>query len=164
MSGIWYVLCWLWNSFCRCRYGYFHVVNNYYYSWGIYAVGGSENPTINSEGNYYIAPSSENFKEVTKRIKDDGSSGVGGWESWNWRSAGDIFINGAFFTSSGVNSKNANFYAKATSFSARPASMVGAMTNDAGPLMLWWTLTQRISLAAANAPPKKIIVSREFLD
>jgi hypothetical protein len=42
--------------------------------------------------------------------------------------------------------------------------MVGAMTNDAGPLMLWWTLTQRISLAAANAPPKKIIVSREFLD
>ncbi|KAH9560295.1 hypothetical protein CY35_06G098500 [Sphagnum magellanicum] len=120
----------------RCRYGYFHVVNNYYYSWGIYAVGGSENPTINSEGNYYIAPSSENFKEVTKRIKDDGSSGVGGWESWNWRSAGDIFINGAFFTPSGVNSKNANFYAKATSFSARPASMVGAMTNDAGPLML----------------------------
>jgi pectate lyase len=120
----------------RCRFGYFHVVNNYYYSWGTYAVGGSENPTINSEGNYYIAPSGAPFKEVTKRLEDDGTESIADWESWNWRSAGDIFINGAYFTPSGVNSNDATFYAKATSFSARPASMVGVMTNDAGPLML----------------------------
>jgi pectate lyase len=112
------------------------VVNNYYYSWGTYAVGGSENPTINSEGNYYIAPSGAPFKEVTKRLEDDGTESIADWESWNWRSAGDIFINGAYFTPSGVNSNDATFYAKATSFSARPASMVSVMTNDAGPLML----------------------------
>jgi hypothetical protein len=40
--------------------------------------------------------------------------------------------------------------------------MVGAMTNDAGPLMLWWSETQRISLAAANAPQKKSLFLGSF--
>jgi pectate lyase len=115
--------------FCRCRYGYFHVVNNYYASWEMYAIGGSEDPTINSEGNHFVAGGA---KEVTKRIDDDGSR-IEGWESWNWRSSGDLFENGAFFTDSGAQGSG-NLYAKATSFSARPAVMVSSMTNDAGPL------------------------------
>lgn len=115
----------------RCRFGNFHVVNNYYSGWGMYAIGGSENPTINSEGNHFVAG---NFKEVTKRIPDDGSN-IAGWESWNWRSSGDLFENGAYFTDSGSQG-GTSLYAKATSFSARPAVMVAAMTNDAGPLML----------------------------
>nr|XP_024386721.1 probable pectate lyase 5 isoform X2 [Physcomitrium patens] len=115
----------------RCRFGYFHIVNNFYSPWLMYAIGGSESPTINSEGNFFMAGS---FKEVTKRIEDDGSS-IDGWEKWNWRSSGDIFQDGAFFTDSG-SAGGGSFYAKATSFSARPAALVASMTNDAGPLML----------------------------
>ncbi|CAN1312819.1 Probable pectate lyase 5, partial [Linum perenne] len=32
----------------RCRHGYFHVVNNDYTQWQMYAIGGSAAPTINS--------------------------------------------------------------------------------------------------------------------
>ncbi|XP_056682422.1 probable pectate lyase 22 [Spinacia oleracea] len=34
----------------RCRHGYFHVVNNDYTQWRMYAIGGSAGPTINSQG------------------------------------------------------------------------------------------------------------------
>lgn len=117
----------------RCRQGTFHIVNNNYQGWGMYAIGGSESPTINSEGNYFVAPDARFKKEVTKRIDDGGNSNE---DSWNWRSSGDMFLNGAFFTKSGASSSNTQFYAKATSFSARPAAMVQSMTNDAGPLAL----------------------------
>ncbi|KAE8689367.1 hypothetical protein F3Y22_tig00110940pilonHSYRG00456 [Hibiscus syriacus] len=40
----------------RCRHGYFHVVNNDYTHWEMYAIGGSANPTINSQGNRFLAP------------------------------------------------------------------------------------------------------------
>ncbi|CAK9872177.1 unnamed protein product [Sphagnum jensenii] len=120
----------------RCRFGSFHVVNNFYSQWEMYAVGGSENPTINSEGNYYAAPNNAFFKEVTKRIADGGTKNVKGWKDWNWRSVGDIFDNGAYFVDSGAAANDAGLYAKATSFTARPANMVAVMTNDAGPLML----------------------------
>lgn len=40
----------------RCRWGFFHVVNNDYTHWLMYAIGGSKNPTIISQGNRYIAP------------------------------------------------------------------------------------------------------------
>ncbi|KAL1563863.1 putative pectate lyase P59 [Salvia divinorum] len=39
----------------RCRFGYFHVVNNDYTQWKMYAIGGSSHPTIISQGNRYIA-------------------------------------------------------------------------------------------------------------
>eukprot|EP01018_Ginkgo_biloba_P040724 Gb_07169 [translate_table: standard] len=35
----------------RCRHGYVHVANNQYEPWRKYAIGGSMNPTIRSEGN-----------------------------------------------------------------------------------------------------------------
>ncbi|KAH7415431.1 hypothetical protein KP509_14G043200 [Ceratopteris richardii] len=37
----------------RCRFGKFHVVNNDYEGWKIYAIGGSASPTIISEGNRF---------------------------------------------------------------------------------------------------------------
>lgn len=48
----------------RCRRGYIHVVNNDFTQWEMYAIGGSGNPTINSQGNRYTAPSNRNAKEV----------------------------------------------------------------------------------------------------
>lgn len=48
----------------RCRFGYFHVFNNDYYEWEMYAIGGSENPTILSEGNRFMAPDNQGAKEV----------------------------------------------------------------------------------------------------
>ncbi|CAM8921328.1 unnamed protein product [Rhodiola kirilowii] len=51
---------------CRCRHGCFHVVNNDYTHWEMYAIGGSANPTINSQGNRFLAPNDEFTKEVTK--------------------------------------------------------------------------------------------------
>ena len=49
---------------CRCRLGYFHVVNNDYTHWEMYAIGGSANPTINSQGNRFVAPDDRFSKEV----------------------------------------------------------------------------------------------------
>ncbi|KAH9304050.1 hypothetical protein KI387_008454, partial [Taxus chinensis] len=40
----------------RCRHGYVHVANNNYEPWGIYAIGGSAEPMIRSEGNRFVAP------------------------------------------------------------------------------------------------------------
>lgn len=48
----------------RCRHGYFHVVNNDFTEWKMYAIGGSASPTINSQGNRYMAPSDPSAKEV----------------------------------------------------------------------------------------------------
>lgn len=117
----------------RCRQGTFHIVNNNYESWEMYAIGGSENPIINSEGNRFVAPDARFKKEVTKRIEDGGNKNE---DSWNWRSSDDLFLNGAFFTKSGTSSTDTQFYAKATSCSARPVAMVQSMTTDAGPLAL----------------------------
>lgn len=50
---------------CMVRFGYAHVVNNRYDEWKMYAVGGSANPTILSEGNFYVAPNNQNSKQVT---------------------------------------------------------------------------------------------------
>ncbi|KAF2570510.1 hypothetical protein F2Q70_00004947 [Brassica cretica] len=60
----------------------------------MYAIGGSAAPTINSQGNRFLAPNDHVFKEVTKYEDAPQSK----WLNWNWRSEGDLFLNGAFFT------------------------------------------------------------------
>ncbi|CAA7395930.1 unnamed protein product [Spirodela intermedia] len=112
----------------RCRLGYFHVVNNDYTHWEMYAVGGSGNPTINSQGNRFLAPNKRFSKEVTKR--EDAPENQ--WRSWNWRSEGDLFLNGAYFTPSGVGASST--YARASSLGARSSSLVGMITARAGAL------------------------------
>jgi len=42
------------------------VANNRYDKWIMYAIGGSADPTIFSEGNYFIASDKSNSKEVIK--------------------------------------------------------------------------------------------------
>ncbi|CAA6659612.1 unnamed protein product [Spirodela intermedia] len=99
----------------RCRLGYFHVVNNDYTHWEMYAVGGSGNPTINSQGNRFLAPNNASARR-----------------SWNWRSEGDLFLNGAYFTPSGVGASST--YARASSLGARSSSLIGMITARAGAL------------------------------
>ncbi|KAI7727331.1 hypothetical protein M8C21_027603 [Ambrosia artemisiifolia] len=94
----------------RCRHGYFHVVNNDYTHWEMYAIGGSASPTINSQGNRFLAPNSYDNKEVK----------------------GDLMLNGAYFTPSGAGASKS--YARASSLSARPSSIVGLVTANAGVL------------------------------
>ncbi|KAF7801580.1 pectate lyase-like [Senna tora] len=112
----------------RCRHGYFHVVNNDYTHWEMYAIGGSADPTIYSQGNRFLAPDNRFSKEVTKH-EDAGESE---WMNWNWRSEGDMFLNGAFFRQSGAGASSS--YARASSLSARPSSLVGSITTTAGAL------------------------------
>ncbi|KAI3760234.1 hypothetical protein L1987_50627 [Smallanthus sonchifolius] len=111
----------------RCRHGYFHVVNNDYTHWEMYAIGGSADPTINSQGNRYLAPTNPNAKEVTHRVITSGR-----WRHWNWRSEGDLMLNGAFFIPSGTGAGAS--YARASSLSAKPSSFVGSLTSGSGAL------------------------------
>ncbi|KAJ0100927.1 hypothetical protein Patl1_03948 [Pistacia atlantica] len=100
----------------RCRHGYFHIVNNIYSGWEMYAIGGSASPTINSQGN------------VTKHESEDEEE----WKKWNWRSDGDLMLNGAFFTPSGEESPAS--YMKASSMVARPASFLTKYSPSAGAM------------------------------
>ncbi|GFP91064.1 probable pectate lyase 15, partial [Phtheirospermum japonicum] len=111
----------------RCRHGYFHVVNNDYTHWEMYAIGGSANPTINSQGNRYLAPANPFAKQVTHRVAGDNI-----WRHWNWRSEGDLMLNGAYFIRSGRGA--AASYARASSLAAKSSSQVGTLTSQAGAL------------------------------
>ncbi|KAH9330616.1 hypothetical protein KI387_002724, partial [Taxus chinensis] len=65
---------------------------------------------------------------VTKR--EDTPDSV--WQHWNWRSQGDLMLNGAFFTASGAAASST--YARASSMGARPSSVVGSITATSGVL------------------------------
>lgn len=173
-----------WNAFpftkfCRCRHGYFHVVNNDYSHWEMYAIGGSAAPTINSQGNRFLAPNDKDNKEVRTRsqykiqpflpaqteiytlkcgiceqwtiklafnvvfaqvftfshwfqVTKHENAPQREWKKWNWRSKGDLLLNGAFFTPSGTGASSS--YAKASSLGARPSSLVSTITAEAGSL------------------------------
>lgn len=113
----------------RCRHGFFEVVNNDYSHWEMYAIGGSAAPTINSKGNRYTAPSNRFAKSVTMRIGTSEEE----WERWDWRSEGDMFVNGAYFTPSGSAGMSTN-YEKAASIGSKPSSLVSILTANAGAL------------------------------
>ncbi|KAL8218279.1 hypothetical protein R6Q57_021652 [Mikania cordata] len=112
----------------RCRHGYFHVVNNDYTEWQLYAIGGSAAPTINSQGNRFIALP-DSHKEVTKRMeaKEDD------WKGWNWRSEGDLMVNGAFFVPSGE--EISVQYERASSVPPMSAYLINQLTMHAGVLV-----------------------------
>ncbi|XP_073060351.1 probable pectate lyase P59 [Primulina eburnea] len=113
----------------RCRWGYFHVVNNDYTHWNMYAIGGSQHPTIISQGNRFIAPPENPYaKEVTKR--DYAPESV--WKQWTWRSEGDLFLRGAFFVQSGDPNWSSKHPEKFDKISAAPATLVAEMTKFAG--------------------------------
>lgn len=115
----------------RIRFGKVHVVNNDYSSgWAQYVIGGSECPTILSQGNIFNAY--KGSKQVTKRINDGGQT-CGGPTKWQWKSEGDTFQAGAYFSSVGM-SWSSSAYGMTASTAARPTSMVRNMCRSSGPL------------------------------
>ncbi|XP_026657537.2 probable pectate lyase 4 [Phoenix dactylifera] len=58
----------------RIRHGYAHVVNNVYEGWGEYAIGGSMNASVLSEGNLFVASDKKkvsskcNFRTLSRRL------------------------------------------------------------------------------------------------
>jgi len=112
----------------RARWGFVHVLNNDYTHWLMYAIGGSQHPTILSQGNRFIAPPNAFAKEVTKREYAPDSV----WKNWVWKSEGDVMMNGAFFTQSG--DPNHNFGGGPDMVSPKPGTFVNKLTQFAGAL------------------------------
>ncbi|KAL7213570.1 hypothetical protein ACSBR2_016154 [Camellia fascicularis] len=111
----------------KVRMGYAHVANSKYDEWLMYAIGGSSDPTILSEGNYFMASNDPYTKQVTKRESNED------WKNWKWRSSKDMFGNGAYFVPSGYGSC-APPYTSSQLFTASQGSWVPFLTSDAGPL------------------------------
>jgi len=57
------------------------------------------------------------------------------WKNWNWRSDGDLMLNGAFFVKSGAGASSN--YAKASSLSAKSSSLISSLVSRAGALSCW---------------------------
>ncbi|KAG8637919.1 hypothetical protein MANES_15G176052v8 [Manihot esculenta] len=112
----------------RCRWGFFHVVNNDYTHWQLYAIGGSMHPTIISQGNKFIAPNNIYLKQVTKRDYATEAE----WKKWIWRSEGDLFMNGAYFVESGQ--KLSTTPSKKYLIKAKPGVYASKITRFAGAL------------------------------
>ena len=113
----------------RCRLGFFHVVNNDYTHWIMYAIGGSKHPTIISQGNRFIAPHNSAAKEVTKRDYAQYHE----WKHWTWISQGDLFMNGAFFNQSG-DLKLKRKFSKLEMIKAKSGHSVSRLTRYSGAL------------------------------
>ncbi|KAI3717459.1 hypothetical protein L1987_69093 [Smallanthus sonchifolius] len=113
----------------RCRFGFFQVVNNDYNGWGIYAIGGSANPTILSQGNRFVAPNERHLKQVTIRNNAKEEE----WKNWNWRSEKDVFENGAYFVASGSDPQLTPEQ-QAHMIEVAPGSDVPQLTSCAGVL------------------------------
>lgn len=94
----------------------------------MYAIGGSAQPTINSQGNRYTAPVDPNAKEVTRRLDAAETE----WAGWNWRTDGDILVNGAFFVPSGAGLSTQ--YGKASSVEPKSVALINQLTMNAGVL------------------------------
>ncbi|KAL6513873.1 hypothetical protein OROHE_019329 [Orobanche hederae] len=116
----------------RCRWGFVHVINNDYSKWKMYAIGGSAHPTIISQGNRFKASNNPHTKQVTKRDYATESE----WSKWQWRSEGDRFVNGAYFTESGPEIRHTKtpLFTKKDFITFRPGSYAGRLTRYAGAL------------------------------
>lgn len=57
-------------------------------------------------------------------------SDEGEWRRWNWRSEGDLMVNGAFFVTSGA--EVSPQYAEATSMAPFAANVIEQLTMNAG--------------------------------
>ncbi|PSR96497.1 Pectate lyase [Actinidia chinensis var. chinensis] len=110
----------------RVRYGFAHVVNNLYQGWGLYAIGGSMNPSVRSEANLFIAPDAGR-KEITWKLRGKGGS------DWNFASTNDVLENGAVFTQTGDVGLEPH-YNRTQAFRIGDATSVRSLTWSAGAL------------------------------
>lgn len=67
--------------------------------------------------------------QVTKRVDTDDRE----WSGWNWRTEGDIMVNGAFFVPSGAAGQSGQ-YQEATSVQAKSAVQIDQLTMYSGVL------------------------------
>ncbi|KAM7515935.1 hypothetical protein LguiA_005518 [Lonicera macranthoides] len=112
----------------RVRHGYAHVANNLYQEWGLYAIGGSMNPRVKSQGNLFIASESGNKEVIWK-------NGNGNGVSWNFRSVEDMFENGAYFDQTGyVGGGIKPNYNNEQRFQVADARFVRGLTQFSGAL------------------------------
>ncbi|KAG5521151.1 hypothetical protein RHGRI_033638 [Rhododendron griersonianum] len=68
--------------------------------------------------------------EVTKRDYAEESE----WRNWEWKSEGDIMLNGAFFVESGTPAYASKITSRADMLKAKPGSYVSRLTRFTGPL------------------------------
>lgn len=66
--------------------------------------------------------------QVTKRV----DTAEGQWNGWNWRTEGDMMVNGAFFVPSGEGLED--IYDKASSTDPKSSALVDVLTQNAGVL------------------------------
>ncbi|CAN6230841.1 unnamed protein product [Urochloa humidicola] len=111
----------------RCRWGFFHVVNNDYTHWLMYAIGGGKAPTIISQGNRYIAPPNIAAKVITKHYAEEWE-----WKNWVWHTEDDLFMNGAVFQPSG--GAIPRKIKKSNLVKPKPGSYVTRLTRFSGSL------------------------------
>lgn len=64
--------------------------------------------------------------QVTKRV----DTNEGDWAGWNWRTDGDIMVNGAFFVPSGAGLSAQ--YSKASSVEPKSSGLIQQLTLNAG--------------------------------
>jgi len=64
--------------------------------------------------------------QVTKRV----DTAEGQWAGWNWRTEGDMMVNGAFFVPSGEGLED--IYDKASSTDPKSSALVDVLTQNAG--------------------------------
>ncbi|XP_047260412.1 pectate lyase 3-like, partial [Capsicum annuum] len=108
------------------RHGYAHVVNNVYKGWGSYAIGGSMNPSIKSQANYFFAKGGRN--EVTWKQESGEVEG-------NFQSVKDVFANGACFNGSGSGRDAVRpNYTPEQAFPVEDGHKVKELTKNAGVL------------------------------
>ncbi|KAE9617739.1 putative pectate lyase [Lupinus albus] len=110
------------------RHGYAHVVNNMYLGWLQYAIGGSMEPSLKSEANLFIAPTSGS-KEVTWR-KVGNTNG----NKWQFHSVKDIFENGASFKATKGGYVPKPNYNRDQAFKVADAKSVRSLTSSSGAL------------------------------
>ncbi|PWA63836.1 pectin lyase fold/virulence factor, AmbAllergen [Artemisia annua] len=113
----------------RCRWGFFHIINNDYQPWRMYAIVGSAKPTIISQGNRFIAPDGRR-KLVSMRANATEEE----WKQWNWRTVNDVFENGAQFIASGVDPILSPEQQQHMNIQPEPGSAVEHLTSCAGAL------------------------------
>lgn len=65
---------------------------------------------------------------MTKRVDTDERE----WSQWNWRTEGDLLVNGAYFVPSGQ--ELSMQYAKASSIQPNSALLIDQLTMNAGVL------------------------------
>jgi pectate lyase len=95
---------------------------------------------------------------VTKRVDTDDKE----WSGWNWRTDGDIMVNGAFFVPSGA--EMSAEYAEASSVQPKPVVQIDQLTMYSGVFgdPRYYILTIKITIFRFREFNSLIIAAKLF--